>query len=316
MKSYLIRRLLIAIPVLLGITFISFFVIHMVPGSPVDLMVGPDMTEEARQALEHSMGLDAPIYQQYLTWLGNLLRGELGYSYSSYRPVVDVIAERLPATLLLMGTALAVGLLIAVPLGILSALKQHSIWDYLATFLAFFGVSVPNFFLGLGLIYIFSVKLGLLPSSGMFTLGTAGGFADVARHIVLPCIVLSVNIAGRFIRYVRSAMLEVLGQDYLRTATAKGVRYWRKILIHALRNALLPLITLIGLELPTLLSGAVVTEQIFVWPGIGRLTMDSILTRDFPVLMGLNLMSAVVVLLASLITDIVYAVADPRIKYQ
>lgn len=316
MRNYLIRRILIAIPVLLGITFLSFFIIHLAPGSPVDLMIGPDMTEEARKALEHSMGLDAPIYRQYITWLGNLCRGELGYSYSSYRPVTEVIAERLPATFLLMGTALIVGLLIAVPLGIISAIKQHSVFDYLATFLAFFGVSAPNFFLGLGLIYIFSIKLKAFPSSGMFTLGTDGGVADVARHMVLPCIVLAVNISGRFIRYVRSAMLEVLDQDYLRTATAKGVHYWSKLMIHALRNALLPLITLIGLELPSLLGGAVVTEQIFVWPGIGRLTMDSILTRDFPVLMGLNLMSAVMVLLASLITDIVYAIADPRIKYQ
>ncbi|HWS41599.1 MAG TPA: ABC transporter permease [Pseudoflavonifractor sp.] len=316
MKNYLIRRILIAIPILLGITLVSFFIITLAPGSPVDLMVSPDMTEEARLAMERSMGLDAPLHSQYLTWLSNLLRGDLGYSYSSYRPVAQIIGERLPATFLLMGTSLLIGFLVAVPLGILSALKQHSVFDYLATFVAFFGVSAPNFFLGLGLIFLFSVKLGVLPSSGMFTLGGGGGVGDVVRHMVLPCTVLAVNISGRFIRYVRSAMLEVLGQDYLRTATAKGVRYWGRITVHALRNALLPLITLIGLEIPALLGGAVVTEQIFVWPGVGRLTMDSILIRDYPVLMGLNLMAAVMVLLSSLLTDIVYAVADPRIKYR
>lgn len=315
MRNYIVRRILISIPILLGITFVTFYIVNLAPGNPVDLMVSPDMTPEARKALEHSMGLDAPLYMQYLAWLGNLLRGNLGYSYASYRPVAQIIGERLPATFLLMGTALLVGLLVAVPLGVISALKQHSFFDYAATFLAFFGVSAPNFFLGLGLIFLFSVKFGVLPSSGMVTLGSRGGVLDVARHMVLPVTVLAVNIAGRFIRYVRSAMLEVLGQDYLRTATAKGVPYRNRVLIHAFRNAMLPLITLVGLEIPGLLGGAVVTEQIFVWPGIGRLTMDSILTRDYPVLMGLNLMAAVLVLLAGLLTDIFYALADPRIKY-
>lgn len=279
-------------------------------------MISPTMTPESKAALEHNLGLDAPLYRQYFTWLGNVFQGNLGYSFSSYRPVAEVIAERIPATFLLMGSALAVGLIIAIPLGVISALKPHSAFDYGATFFAFFGVSAPNFFLGLGLIFVFSVKLRWFPSSGMFTLGSGGGFFDIARHMVLPCAVLAINIAGRFIRYIRSALLDILHQDYMRTAAAKGVPFFPRIRIHAFRNALLPLITLLGLEIPTLLSGAVVTEQIFAWPGIGRLTMDAILLRDFPVLMGIGMMAALMVLLASLVTDILYAAADPRIKYQ
>jgi peptide/nickel transport system permease protein len=316
MRNYLIRRLLITIPILLGVTCINFFIVNMAPGNPLDLMLSPYMTAEARQILEHNMGFDAPLYKQYLTWLSNMLQGNLGYSYISYRPVAQVIVSRIPATFLLMGSALLVGLLFSIPLGILSAVKQHSIFDYSATFIAFFGVSAPNFFLGLGFIYVVSLKLKLLPTSGMFTLGRSITAGDVFQHLILPCLVLSTNISGRFIRYVRSSMLDVLHQDYLRTAAAKGVSSLTRIRVHAFRNALLPLITLIGLEIPTLLGGAVVTEQIFSWPGIGRLTMESIAFRDYPVLMALNLLAAVLVILSSLITDILYAVADPRIKYQ
>ncbi|MDR2484002.1 MAG: ABC transporter permease [Treponema sp.] len=315
MRNYLIRRILFMIPILFGVSLVNFFIIHLAPGSPMDLMISPAMTAEARAALEHNLGFDAPLHRQYAAWLGNVLQGNLGYSYNSYRPVARIIGDRIPATFLLMGSALAAGLLLAVPLGVASAIKQHSIFDYLATFVAFSGVSTPNFFLGLGLIYVFSIKLKLFPSSGMYTLGGARSGPDVIRHLALPCAVLSIGMCGRFIRYVRSAMLDVLQQDYLRTAAAKGVPFLSRLRIHAFRNALLPIITLIGLEIPGLLGGAVVTEQIFSWPGIGRLTVDSIMTRDYPVLMGLNLMAAVMVLIASLITDFMYALADPRIKY-
>jgi peptide/nickel transport system permease protein len=315
LKNYLIRRLLLTVPILFGVTIVTFFIVYLAPGSPVDLMVGPDTTPEARAAMARSLGLDAPVYRQYFAWLGNVLRGNLGYSFSSFRPVTQVIGERIPATFMLMGAALLIGILIAVPLGVLSALKQHSVFDYAATVLAFFGVSVPNFFLGLGLIFIFSIKLRLFPSSGMFTLGGDRSAQDIIRHLVLPCTILAAAIAGRFIRYIRSAMLDILQQDYLRTAAAKGVPFFTRIGVHAFRNALLPLITLAGLEIPSLLGGAVITEQIFSWPGIGRLTIDSILVRDYPVLMGLNLMTAGMVILSGLITDLLYAAADPRIKY-
>jgi peptide/nickel transport system permease protein len=316
MKDYLIRRLLLTIPIIAGISFVSFFIINLAPGSPLDLMVSPTMTPEARLILERNMGLDAPLHKQYAAWLWNVLQGNLGYSYNSYRPVSEIIASRIPATFLLMGSALILGLVFAVPLGTLSAVRQHSFFDYLATFIAFFGVSAPNFFLGLGLVYLFCLKIRIFPSSGMFTLGQAKTVFDLLRHLALPCLVLAVNISGRFIRYIRSSMLEVLEQDYIRTATAKGVSRFSRIRIHAFRNALLSIITLIGLEIPSLLGGAVVTEQIFSWPGIGRLTVDSIATRDYPVLMGLNLLAAIMVLASGLITDILYALADPRIKYR
>ncbi|MDR2797151.1 MAG: ABC transporter permease [Treponema sp.] len=315
MTHYLIRRILYMIPILFGVSLVNFFIIRLVPGSPMDLMISPTMTAEARSALEHNLGLDAPLYRQYISWLLQVVQGNLGYSYTSYRPVSQIIVDRIPATVLLMGSGLILGLALAIPLGVISALKQHRLFDYLATFVAFVGVSTPNFFLGLGFIYLFSIKLKLFPSSGMYTLSAAGGLGDLLRHLVMPCTVLAINICGRFIRYVRSAMLDVLYQDYLRTAVAKGVPFLPRLGIHAFRNALLSIITLIGLEIPSLLGGAVVTEQIFSWPGIGRLTIDAIMTRDYPVLMGLNLMAAVMVLIASLITDILYALADPRIKY-
>ncbi|MDR1302897.1 MAG: ABC transporter permease [Treponema sp.] len=315
MKHYLIRRLLCMVPILFGVSLVNFCIIRLVPGSPMDLMISPTMTAEARAVLEHNLGFDAPLHRQYISWLLRVVQGDLGYSYTSYRPVAQIILDRIPATVLLMGSALVLGLALAIPLGVVSALKQHRFFDYLATFTAFLGVSTPNFFLGLGFIYLFSIKLKLFPSSGMYTLGVPGGLGDLFRHLVMPCAVLAIHICGRFIRYVRAAMLDVLYQDYLRTATAKGVPFFPRLGIHAFRNALLPIITLIGLEIPGLLGGAVVTEQIFSWPGIGRLTIDAIMTRDYPVLMGLNLMAAVMVLLASLITDILYALADPRIKY-
>ena len=315
MYNYIARRILIAIPIILGITLFNFMVINLAPGSPLDLMIDPKLTADVIAVKKHAMGLDAPVYQQYVTWLGNLLQGNLGYSLTSFRPVSQMIGDRVAPTLLLMGTSLVLGLLIAVPIGVLSATRQYSWLDYVTTGGAFLGISIPNFFLGLGLIYVFSISLKLLPSSGMVTLGSDGGIKDVAVHMILPCCVLTVNIVGRLVRYVRAAMLDVLDQDYLRTATAKGVHKFQRIWVHGFRNALLPVITVIGLEIPTLLGGAVVTEQIFGWPGIGRLTMDSILTRDYPTLMGLNLIAAVMVLAANLFTDIMYAAADPRIKY-
>ena len=315
MYNYIARRILIAIPIVLGITLFNFMVINLAPGSPLDLMIDPKLTADVIAVKKHAMGLDAPVYQQYVTWLGNLLQGNLGYSLTSFRPVSQMIGERVVPTLLLMGTSLALGLLIAVPIGVLSATRQYSWLDYVTTGGAFLGISIPNFFLGLGLIYVFSISLKLLPSSGMVTLGSDGGIKDIAAHMILPCSVLTVNIVGRLVRYVRAAMLDILEQDYLRTATAKGVHKFQRIWVHGFRNALLPVITVIGLEIPTLLGGAVVTEQIFGWPGIGRLTMDSILTRDYPTLMGLNLIAAVMVLAANLFTDIMYGAADPRIKY-
>jgi peptide/nickel transport system permease protein len=312
---YIIRRLLISIPVLIGVTIVNFIIINMAPGSPVDMMMDPNITAADIEAKKAALGFNDPLYIQYFHWLASLLQGNFGYSFTTYQPVAHTIIERIGPTVLLMGLSILVGVLIAIPLGIMSATKQYSKLDYLATGGSFLGISVPHFFLALGLIYIFSLKLKILPSGGMITLGGQGGFTDRLLHLVLPVMVLGIGIAGKKIRYVRSSVLEILGQDYLRTARAKGVHEFFVVNKHALRNALIPIITVIGLEIPMLLGGAVITEQVFSWPGIGQLTMASIMSRDYPTLMALNLIAAVMVLASNLLTDIVYSIADPRIKY-
>ena len=240
----------------------------------------------------------------------------MGYSIDSYQPVADMIGSHLGPTLLLMGVSLIVSLLIAVPAGIYSAIHQYSKGDYTVVTLSFLGSSIPGFFLSLLLIFVFTVKLGWLPSSGMKTLGTEGGFLDVAAHMVMPVIVLAVSMAGTNIRYIRSAVLEILQQDYLRTARAKGIGRFKVINKHALRNALIPIVTVIGMEIPLLFGGQVIVEQVFSWPGLGLMTMSAITSRDYPVIMGVCLLSAVVVLMANLLTDILYALVDPTIQLQ
>ena len=240
----------------------------------------------------------------------------MGYSVKSYQPVLEMIGSHLGPTLLLMGVSLVVSLLIAVPAGIYTAVHQYSKGDYAVVTMSFLGSSVPSFFLAILLIYLFVVKLGWLPSSGMTTLGTDGGFVDVARHMVMPVLVLAVSQAGTNIRYIRSAVLEILQQDYLRTARAKGIGRFLVINKHALRNALIPIVTVIGMQIPMLFGGTVIIEQVFSWPGLGLLTMTAITNRDYPVIMGVCLLSAVVVLLANLVTDILYAVVDPTIQLQ
>ncbi len=313
MGKYIIKRILIAIPVLIGITIIDYAIMCMA-GSPLEMLQGPRVSEAAVEAKKIALGLDKPFYIQYFVWLSQLLHGNMGYSIKSYQPVSEMIGSHLGPTLLLMGVSLIVSLLMAVPAGIYSAIRQYSKGDYAVVTLSFLGSSIPGFFLSLLLIYLFTVKLGWLPSSGMTTLGTQGGFADVAKHMVMPVIVLAVSIAGRNIRYIRSAMLEILQQDYLRTARAKGIGNFKVINKHALRNALVPIVTVIGMEIPVMFGGAVIVEQVFSWPGLGLMTMSAITSRDFPVIMGVCLLSAVVVLIANLITDILYALVDPTIQ--
>ncbi len=313
MGKYIIKRILIAIPVLIGITIIDYAIMCLV-GSPLELLRGPRVSEAALEAKAIALGLDKPFYVQYFIWLFQLLQGNMGYSIKSYQSVSSMIGSHLGPTLLLMGVSLIVGLLVAVPAGIYSAVHQYSAGDYTAVTLSFLGSSIPSFFLALLLIFIFTIKLNWLPSSGMTTLGTKGGAADVARHMVMPVIVLAVSIAGRNIRYIRSAMLEILQQDYLRTARAKGIGRFLVINKHALRNALVPIVTVIGMEIPVLFGGAVIVEQVFSWPGLGLMTMSAITSRDYPVIMGVCLLSAIVVLAANIITDILYALADPAIQ--
>ena len=315
MMKYILKRLLIALPVLVGITMIDYALMCMA-GSPLEMMQGPRISEAAVEAKRIALGLDQPFYVQYFVWLGQMLKGNMGYSISSFQPVSGMIASHIGPTLLLMGVSLLVSLLIAVPAGIYSAIRQYSKGDYAVVTFSFLGSSVPSFFMALLLIYLFTVKLGWLPSSGMITLGTEGGAADVARHMVMPVLVLAFSLAGSNIRYIRSSVLEILQQDYLRTARAKGIGYVNVIGKHALRNSLISIITVIGMQIPMLFGGAVIVEQIFSWPGLGLMTMSAIISRDYPVIMGVCLLSAVVVLVTNIVTDILYALVDPTIAYK
>ena len=314
MWKYVAKKILLALPVLLGITLIDYLIMCLA-GSPLDMMISPRATQEAVAMKAQQLGLDQPVLVQYLSWLGQLFQGNLGYSYKSYQPVAEMIGSQMAPTLLLMGVSLVLGLLIAVPAGIYSAIHRYQKRDFAVVTASFFGSSIPGFFLALILIFVFNVRLGWLPSSGMFTPGTGGDFWDVVRHLIMPAVVLAVSVAGSNIRYIRSAMLEILEMDYLRTAKAKGIGRFLVINKHALRNALLPVVTVIGMQIPTLFGGAVIIEQIFSWPGLGLVTMNAITGRDYPVIMGVCLLSAVVVQVSNLLTDIVYALVDPTIKY-
>ena len=322
MSQYLLRRMLVSLLVLFTVSAGSFVLMHLAPGDPVYVYVNPEkrnMSPESLDALRHQLGLDRPILVQYLIWLRNTLEGNWGYSVKSRAPVLREIASRLPNTLLLSFASLILAVIVAIPIGTLSAVKQYSIVDYLSTIGAFVGISVPSFWFALILIWLFSVKLGWLPSTGMRTLTVelTGGAAmlDVIRHLVLPVVVLSLAQMSEWTRYVRTALLEVLGQDYIRTARAKGVPESMVTIKHALRNALIPVITIAGLSLPALVSGAYVVETIFGWPGMGRLGVNAIMARDYPVIMGVTMMSCVVVIAGNLLADLAYVVADPRIHY-
>jgi peptide/nickel transport system permease protein len=280
----------------------------------------PDMTPEDLARLEVKYGFNDPPPVRYLKWLGNTLRGDWGNSFVSKRPALHEIGERLPNTMLLMGVMLVVTLLIAIPLGILSAIKQYTWFDHVTTTLAFAGQSLPVFWFGLLLIIIFHVTLKrpdgspLLPGSGMMTLGAEFSLIDRIEHLVLPVTMLALVSAAGYMRYMRSSMLDVIHEDYVRTARAKGLRERVVILKHAMRNALIPLVTLIGLDLPSLFGGALFTETIFAWPGIGRLYFNAALKTDYPVIMAVLVIYSGLIILSSLLVDVLYAALDPRIR--
>ncbi len=316
MQWYLLRRLLITLPILLGITVLSYLILSLTPGDAVQMLINPSMSAADVEIKRHALGLDQPAYIRYMKWLNELAHGNLGYSFSSGAPVARRIGERIIPTLTLTVTALVVSYLIAIPIGMMAATRRYSWVDYLATFFAFLGISLPTFFLGLAGIYIFALRVRWLPVGGTMTLGGEGGLLDGLHHLILPATVLAVAGAGALTRYVRSSMLEVLGQEYVRTARAKGLAEIIVLRRHALRNALIPVVTLAGLQIPALLAGAVITEQVFEWPGMGRLTIEAINQRDYPVLMGITLIAAVLVAAGNLLADIAYSVIDPRIRYE
>lgn len=320
MYAWLTRRLLISIPVLLGITVLGFIFVRLAPGDPVRMMINPEYmaggAEEYIAQRRAELGLDKPLPIQYAAWLGEVARGNLGYSFFDRRPVGDIIKERVLPTVELMGTALLLALVIGVPLGLAAAIKQYSILDYTTAVVSLATISTPSFFLGLAAIYVFSLKLNLLPTSGMFTAGGQRNIGDDLHHLILPAVILGLNLAGPFVRYARSSLLEVIRQDYLTTARAKGLSGDTVVRHHALPNALIPLITVVAINVPQLFAGAVVVEQIFSWPGMGQMALAAITQRDYPVLTGFILIIAVLVLACNLLADVAYAVVDPRIRLQ
>ena len=301
---------------LVGVTIMSFVLLKSTPGGPMSIYrERADVTRADVARLRQQLGLDDPVPVQYARWVGNLVRGDWGDSFVTNERVIDRIAQRLPATLLLMGSAYVLTLLIAIPVGVLAAVRQYSWFDYLATGVAFIGLSMPVFWFGLLLILLFSVQLGWLPTSGIATIGAGFDPLDIVKHLIMPTCVLALVFAGGYTRYLRTSMLEVIRQDFVRTARSKGLAERLVIMRHAFRNALIPVVTLLALDVPELFTGAVVTETIFAWPGMGRLYLESLARLDYSVLMAILTVSALLVILSNLLADVVYAYLDPRIRY-
>ncbi len=304
MPTFILHRLVGALLVIFGVISLVFLLIHMIPGDPVEIMLGESASTADRVALRITLGLDQPLLVQFQQYLRGLLHLDMGTSIHFRRPVSDLIVERLPATAILAAVTLLLTVLIALPLGIMAAVRRNTLWDTGAMTFSMLGVSIPNFWLGPVVILVFSLWLGWFPVSGDAGPGS----------VILPALTLSTGLVAVLSRMVRSSMLEVLGEDYMRTAIAKGMPPQRVILHHGLRNALLPVITLLGLQLGALLAGAVITETVFSWPGIGLLTIESIQSRDYPVVQACVLLISVTYVLVNLLTDLAYAWIDPRIR--
>lgn len=313
MKKYILKRLLELIPVLILVSIFSFFIIQASPGDPIDNYVRPGMTEEQIEDIKEEYKLDGSMAQQYFRWMSHIMRGDLGTSIHQNRRVVDIIAERLPATLMLMGTALAFSLMIAIPLGLWAGLRKNKRSDNIISLISYLGISIPPFWLAMIGIILFSLKLHLLPSGGMHTVNVNTA-ADLLWHMILPAFVLSLNNMAIFTRYIRSNTISQLEEDYVQTAMAKGTGKRKILFRHVLKNCLLPIITLAGINIAGLVCGSFVVETIFSWPGIGRLAMDAVGNRDFPLIMGYTMFSCIILILGNLIADVLYAVADPRIR--
>jgi len=334
MAFYLLRRILLAIPILFGISLVVFVMLHTAGGDPAVLRLGQNVTPEAVARLRHEMGLDRPLLVQYADFLWHALHGDLGRSYRSNAPVTDDIVTRFPATVELAIAAMVIALVIGLGAGTLAGTRQHSLFDYSSTLMALLGVSIPTFWLGLMLMLVFGLwlewlplsgrvnpRLGVDPSAHFLVLNAAlrGDrvvFIDAVKHLILPAVTLAGWPAAIVARMMRASLIEVLEQDYIRTARAKGLPERLVVLRHAYRNALIPVVTVIGLELGALLGGAVVTETVFAWPGIGRRTIEAILQRDYQVALGIVLLLGVIFVALNLLTDLLYALLDPRIRYQ
>ncbi|MFT8247134.1 ABC transporter permease [Roseomonas sp. BN140053] len=312
--DFLLRRLLATLPLLLGISVLLYGILHLSPGGPLDFYAdNPNITPAALEQMRVAFGLDRPVWEQYLRWVWAFLQGNWGISFRTGEPVLAVIAERLPATLMLSGLAFVLSLAIAIPVGVLAATRRYSRLDTAVTVLSFSGISVPVFWVGLMAQLVFAIWLRWLPAGGYETIGD-GSFADRLAHLAMPVAILSFATVAGWSRYVRASLIEVMAQDYIRTARAKGRTRGGAIRWHALRNAMLPVVTVVTLDFVHVVSGAVITETIFSWPGIGRLFVEAMDGRDYPVLMGLMMISSLTLVLANLVADLLYALIDPRIR--
>ena len=315
MAQYIRRRLITAIPVFFGITILVFLLVDLAPGDLTDLMGEGSTSTTEQTAMEAAFGLDQPLPARYVTWLAGLFRGDLGRSYHYGQDVSDLIAQRIGPSLILTGTGVLLAVAIAVPLGVLAAWKPKGVWDRLAHLFTISGSAVPGFFLALVAIFLFSVRLGWLPSSGMYQTAGGGDLGDLLRHLILPAGIIGVSNVGSILRQTQSACLEVMGEDYIMTARAKGLREGAVVVRHALRSALIPVLTSILTHIPHIIGGSVVVERIFGWPGMGSLMFSAVSGRDYNVVMGVTVVMALAVLLTSLLLDVVYGFVDPRVRY-
>lgn len=319
MGRYIIRRLLQAIPLLLLVSIVVFTLIHLIPGGAEAVFLNPKLTGAARQAIRHNLGLDQPVYIQYLLWIKGAVTGNFGNSFVDGQTVISDVGARVGPTIELFGSALLFALILAIPLGVTSAVRQYSIVDYTITFFSYFGISMPIFFFAIIMQEIFAAKLGWLPDFGRSSDAVYASpfdyFIDYVLHLILPMIVLSLAFMAGWSRYMRASMLDVKRQDYMRTARSKGLGPVAILARHGLRNALIPVLTVVALDFGAIAGGAAVTETIFAWPGLGSFFIQSLTGRDYPVLMAMLLMSAVVVIFFNLLADVLYGVLDPRIRY-
>lgn len=332
--KYFIKRLALTIPTLIGVSTIVFLLIHMIPGDPIDIMMGDRITDEAREAMREILGLDLPLHVQYWQWFTGAMQGDLGISIRSSQPVFQEILDRLPATVELTLVALFIAVLFGILFGVTAARYRNTIIDQSLIGFSLLGVSIPIFWLGMMLIFFFSVMLGWLPVSGRLSMGTAipsitglylidallsgniSGFVDALKHLLLPAFSLATVSLALVVRVTRSSMLDVLSEDFIRTARAKGLRERKVVYVHALKNAMIPVVTVIGLQLAKLMGGAILTETVFSWPGIGRLLINAIGFRDYPVVQGVVLFVAFAFIFMNIIVDMLYAYLDPRIRYE
>lgn len=313
MRKYLLKRILQMILVLFIVSILSFLIVHFAPGDPINMYVKPDMTEDEVEELRTELGLNGTVVEQYFKWLKNILNGNMGISLINNRPVAKQIFEKLPSTILLMGTSFILSILISIPLGLISGYKKNKLADKIISFITYIGISIPSFWFALVLIIVFSLKLKILPTGGMRTVGVNSAI-DVVKHLILPSIVLSIGNMAVFTKYIRANTIRQLEEDYVVTAKSKGITKYKILTNHILKNCLLPIITIAGMNLASLVTGSFIIESVFGWPGMGTLGMSAINSRDYPLIMGFTMFSCVILVVGNFIADLLYGVADPRIK--